>query len=63
MAMVQLTQAMAAGVLRGQDLNSILAAAPGIARTIEESMGWASGSIKKYARMARLRRGCKNALL
>lgn len=48
-AMVQLTQAMAAGVLRGQDLNSILAAAPGIARAIEESMGWASGSIKKYA--------------
>ena len=48
-AMVQLTQAMAAGVLRGQDLNSILAAAPGIARTIEESMGWASGSIKQYA--------------
>lgn len=48
-AMIQITQAMAAGVLRGQDLNSILAAAPGIARTIEESMGWASGSIKQYA--------------
>ena len=48
-AMIQLTQAMAAGVLRSQDLNSILAAAPGIARTIEESMGWASGSIKQYA--------------
>lgn len=48
-AMIQLTQEMAAGVLRGQDLNSILAAAPGIARTIEESMGWASGSIKQYA--------------
>jgi len=48
-AMIQLTQAMAAGVLRGQDLNSILAAAPGIARTIEESMGWTSGSIKQYA--------------
>ena len=47
--MIQLTQAMAAGVLRGQDLNSILAAAPGIARTIEESMGWTSGSIKQYA--------------
>ncbi len=48
-AMIQLTQAMAAGVLRCQALNSILAAAPGIARTIEESMGWASGSIKQYA--------------
>lgn len=48
-AMVQLTQAMSAGALRGEELNSILDAAPGIARTIEKSMGWASGSIKKYA--------------
>ena len=40
---------MAAGALRGDELNSILDAAPGIARTIEESMGWAEGSIKSYA--------------
>ena len=63
-AMVQLTQAMAAGVLRGQDLNSILAAAPGIARTIEESMGWASGSIKQYAEDGAVTASVvKNALL
>ena len=63
-AMVQLTQAMAAGVLRGQDLNSILAAAPGIARTIEESMGWASGSIKQYAEDGKVTAlVVKNALL
>lgn len=63
-AMVQLTQAMAAGVLRSQDLNSILAAAPGIARTIEESMGWASGSIKKYAEDGKVTaQVVKNALL
>lgn len=63
-AMVQLTQAMAAGVLRGQDLNSILAAAPGIARTIEESMGWASGSIKQYAEEGKVTaQVVKNALL
>ena len=63
-AMVQLTQAMAAGVLRGQDLNSILAAAPGIARTIEESMGWASGSIKQYAEDGKVTaQVVKNALL
>lgn len=63
-AMVQLTQAMAAGVLRGQDLNSILAAAPGIARTIEESMGWASGSIKQYAEDGKVTASVvKNALL
>lgn len=48
-AMIQLTQAMASGALRGQDLNSILQAAPGIARNIERYMGWAAGSIKKHA--------------
>lgn len=48
-AMIQLSQAMAAGALRGEELNSILDAAPGIARTIERNMGWAEGSIKKYA--------------
>lgn len=48
-AMVQLTQAMASGALRGEELNSILDAAPGIARNIEQYMGWASGSIKQYA--------------
>lgn len=63
-AMIQLTQAMAAGVLRGQDLNSILAAAPGIARTIEESMGWASGSIKQYAEDGKvMAQVVKNSLL
>ena len=48
-AMVQLTQAMAAGALRGEELNSILDAAPMIARNIEKYMNWAEGSIKSYA--------------
>ena len=48
-AMIQLTQAMAAGALRGEELNSILDAAPGIARAIESYMGIAEGSIKQYA--------------
>ncbi len=48
-AMTQLTQAMAAGALRGEELNSILDGAPGIARNIEKYMGWAEGSIKSYA--------------
>lgn len=48
-ALLQLSQAMAAGALRGEELNSILDAAPGIARTIETAMGWAEGSIKSYA--------------
>ena len=48
-AIIQLTQAMAAGALRGEELNSILDGAPGIARAIEQYMGIAEGSIKKYA--------------
>lgn len=48
-AMLQLTQAMAAGDLRGEELNSILENAPGIARAIESYMGIAEGSIKQYA--------------
>ena len=48
-AMLQLTQAMGAGALRGEELNSILENAPGIARAIESYMGIAEGSIKSYA--------------
>lgn len=48
-AMIQLTQAMAAGALRGEELNSILDGAPGIARAIEQYMGIAEGSIKTVA--------------
>lgn len=48
-AMIQLTQAMAAGALRGEELNSILDGAPGIARAIERYMGAAEGSIKSMA--------------
>ena len=48
-AMIQLTQAMAAGSLRGEELNSILDGAPGIARAIEKYMGIAEGSIKTVA--------------
>lgn len=48
-AMLQLTQAMGAGALRGEELNSILENAPGIARAIERYMGAAEGSIKSYA--------------
>ena len=48
-AMIQLTQAMAAGALRGEELNSILDGAPGIARAIEKYMGIAEGSIKSVA--------------
>ena len=48
-AMIQLTQAMAAGALRGEELNSILDGAPVIAIAIEKYMGIAEGSIKTVA--------------
>ena len=48
-AMLQLKQAMGMGVLRGEELNSVLENAPGIARIIEKHMGIAEGSIKSYA--------------
>ncbi len=48
-AMVQLTQAMASGTLRGEELNSVLEQAPGIARAIEQYMGIAEGTIKSAA--------------
>lgn len=63
-AMLQLQQAMAAGALRGEELNSILENAPGIARTIESYMGVAEGSIKKYAEQGQITAEVvKNALL
>ena len=63
-AMLQLTQAMAAGALRGEELNSILDKAPGIARAIESYMGVAEGSIKSYAEEGLITADVvKNALL
>ena len=63
-AMLQLTQAMAAGALRGEELNSILENAPGIARAIESYMGAAEGSIKSYAEEGLITADVvKNALL
>lgn len=63
-AMLQLTQAMAAGALRGEELNSILENAPGIARAIESYMGVAERSIKSYAEEGLITADVvKNALL
>lgn len=53
-AMIQLTQAMGSGALRGDELNSVLESAPSIARNIEKYMGWAEGSIKSYAEQGKL---------
>lgn len=52
-AMIQLTQAMAAGALRGEELNSILDGAPGIARAIEKYMGLRKVPSRRLHRKAR----------
>lgn len=45
-SMLQLEQAMAAGVLQGQELNSILRGAPQVAKAIADYMGVTRGELK-----------------
>lgn len=48
-AMLQLTQAMGSGVIRGEEFNSILEQAPNIIQTIAEEMGVPKGQLKDMA--------------
>lgn len=48
-AVLQLTQALSAGVLRGEELNSVLEQAPTIAQTIAEYMGVNIGKMRELA--------------
>lgn len=48
-AMLQLTQAMASGVLRGEELNSIFEQAPTIIQTIADYLGVPIGQIRQMA--------------
>lgn len=48
-AMLQLTQAMSSGMLRGEELNSILEQTPTIAQSIAEYMGVSTGVMKQMA--------------
>lgn len=48
-AMLQLTQAMGSGALRGEELNSVLEQAPNIVRTIADYMDKPMGAIKDMA--------------
>lgn len=48
-AMMQLTQAMASGVLRGEELNSIFEQAPTITQTIADHLGVSVGEIRAMA--------------
>ena len=48
-AMLQLTQAMSSGVLRGEELNSVLEQAPTIAQAISEYLGVNVGQLREMA--------------
>lgn len=53
-AMLQLTQAMSSGVLRGEELNSILEQAPTIAQTIAKHMGANVGEMREMASQGKI---------
>ena len=48
-AMIQLTQAMASGVLRGEELNSVFGQAPGIIQSIADYLDVSIGEIRAMA--------------
>lgn len=63
-ATLQLTQAMASGVLRGQELNAVFLSAPNVIRDIAEYLGEDIGEIRKMAEEGKLTAEVvKNALL
>ncbi|MEA4988925.1 MAG: tape measure protein [Anaerovorax sp.] len=53
-AIMQLSQAMADGALKAEELNSILEVSPSLGKSIETGMGWAEGSIRSYAEQGAL---------
>lgn len=62
--MYNLTQAMASGVLRGQDLNAVMANTPQLLQIVSEYMGEPIGRIRKLAEEGQLSADViKNALL
>ena len=63
-AMLQLTQALASGVLRGEELNSVLEQTPMIAQTIAKYMGVNTGQMRELASQGKVTaQVVKNALL
>lgn len=53
-ALVQLGQAFASGVLRGQELNSVLEQAPGLAQAIADGLGVARESLRAMGEAGKL---------
>lgn len=63
-AMLQLTQGLASGVLRGEELNSILEQTPMIAQTIADYLGMSTGEMRELASQGGLTAEVvKNAML
>lgn len=63
-AMLQLTQAMASGVLRGEELNSIFEQAPTIIQTVADYLGVPIGQIRAMASEGKITSDIvKNAML
>ncbi|KDN13823.1 hypothetical protein BGI40_01745 [Snodgrassella communis] len=53
-ALVQLSQAFASGALRGEELNSVLEQAPGLAQTIAKGLGVTVGQLRTLAAEGKL---------
>lgn len=53
-ALVQLSQAFASGTLRGEELNSVLEQAPGLAQTIAKGLGVTVGQLRTLAAEGKL---------
>lgn len=63
-SMTQLTQALASGTLRGDELNSIMEQAPIITKTIADSLGVSTGEIRQLASEGKITAEIvKNAIL
>ena len=61
---LQLSQAMSSGILRGQEFNAVMSGAPNVIRLIAEEMGVGVGEMRKMAEEGKITAGIvKNALL
>lgn len=63
-ALLQLTQALSSGVLRGDELNSVMEQTPLIAKTIADSLGVSTGEMRELAAQGQITaQVVKNAIL
>lgn len=63
-AMLQLTQALGSGVLRGEEFNAVFEAAPNVMQAVADSIGVPIGSLKKLASEGKISaKIVKNAIL